>query len=393
MERRCRCCREKITGKPVLKYHDMPGMAQNFPDAAHLSEDTGTDMELYQCEHCGLIQILGKPVPYYRDVIRASAVSDEMKEFRLSYFKEFVSRYGLAGKKIVEIGSGKGEFLNMMAQTGAEVYGIEHEKTAVDACIAQGLHVTREFVESAQQELQNAPFDAFFIMNFLEHIPDPNVFLQGISNNLSDNAIGLIEVPNMDFILDNVIYSEFIADHLMYFTEKTLWLLLEKNGFDILECNVVWHNYCLAAVVKKRPALQLSTFYEKQERIAYDINKFICANEQVGLKTAVWGAGHQALAVIALSDIKDKIEFVVDSAEFKQNKYTPGTHVLIVPPEEVQRRGIGAIIVMAASYSDEVVAIIQASYPKVKIAVLREKSLEIMNREKELNRNGKCFTG
>lgn len=381
MERRCRCCREKITGKPVLKYHDMPGMAQNFPDAAHLPEDTGTDMELYQCEHCGLIQILGKPVPYYRDVIRASAVSDEMKAYRLNYFKEFVIRYGLAGKKIVEIGSGKGEFLNLMAQTGAEVYGIEHEKTAVDACIAHGLHVTRGFVESAQQELQNAPFDAFFIMNFLEHIPVPNVFLQGISNNLSDDAIGLIEVPNMDFILDNVIYSEFIADHLMYFTEKTLRLLLEKNGFDVLECNAVWHDYCLAAVVKKRSPLQLNEFYRRQEQIAEDINKFIDANEKDGKKTAVWGAGHQALAVIALSGIKDRIEFVIDSADFKQHKYTPGTHVYITEPEEIRRQKIGAIIVMAASYSNEVASIIKKVYPGVRVAVLREKNLEIIGRK------------
>lgn len=378
MQKICRCCGGKIIGEPILAYRDMPGMAQNFPDADNLSKDTGTDMELYQCGCCGLVQILGEPVSYYRDVIRASAVSDEMKTYRLRYFQEFADKYKLAGKKIVEIGTGKGEFLDLMAQTGVKPYGIEHEPEAVKICREKGLCVTEEFVEHSRQRLANAPFDGFFIMNFLEHIPEPNDFLQGIWNNLSEGAVGLVEVPNMDFILNNVIFSEFIADHLMYFTKKTLTLLLEKNGFDVLECNVVWHDYCLAAIVRKRQSLSLDKFYEKQAAITQELNQFIDINHTKGKKVAVWGAGHQALAVIALSGIKDKIEFVADSASFKQNRYTPGTHILILEPEEIHKKEIGAVIVMAASYSDEVVSILQKEYPNVDIAVLREQCLEVL---------------
>ena len=57
-------------------------------------------------------------------------------------------------------------------------------------------------------------------MSFLEHIPHPNETLSGIYNNLNDDAIGLIEVPNFDMILKNKLFSEFIGDHLFYFTEK-----------------------------------------------------------------------------------------------------------------------------------------------------------------------------
>lgn len=381
MEKVCRSCGGIITDDPILLYHDMPRMAQNFPDLMNLYNDTGVDMELYHCKNCGLIQILGEPVSYYKDVIRASAVSDEMKSYRLRYFKGFVAKYGLAGKKVIEIGTGKGEFLNLMALTGVKAYGIEHEPEAVQLCQNKGLNVTEDFIENAEQKLQNAPFDGFFIMNFLEHIPQPNDFLQGICNNLSEGAIGLIEVPNMDLILDKVMFSEFIADHLMYFTKKTLSSLLERNGFDLLECNEVWHDYCLAAIVRKRSVLQLPQFYNKQEHITQAINEFIQYNKLNGRKTAVWGAGHQALAVIALTGIKDKIEFIIDSASFKQNKYTPGTHVLIVGPNKIRKSKIGAIIVMAASYSDEVLSIIRTNYPEIKVAILRESGLEILSKE------------
>jgi dolichol kinase len=38
---------------------------------------------------------------------------------------------------------------------------------------------------------------------------------------------------------------------------------------------------------------------------------------------------------------------------------------------------IQAVIVMAASYSDEVASLVKASYPKLKLAILREGGLEI----------------
>ncbi|MCI8858251.1 MAG: class I SAM-dependent methyltransferase [Lachnospiraceae bacterium] len=368
----CRCCGAEIKDNPILSYSDMPGMAQNFPDETELERDHGVDLDLYQCPYCGMIQIVDEPVPYYKDVIRASAVSDEMKVYRRTYFKDFVDKYHLQGKKVIEIGSGKGEFLSLMNEAGVEGYGVEHCQENVEACTEKGLNVQQGYMDCVGTLLENAPFEGFFIMNFLEHAPNPNDFLKAIYENLAEGAIGLVEVPNTDFILENLMFSEFITDHLLYFTENTLRILLEKNGFEVLECNVVWHNYCLAAIVRKKKILKLGQFYERQDKITKEIQSFVNRYDRV----AVWGAGHQALAVIALTGIKDQIRFVVDSASFKQNKYTPGTHLKIVAPEQIRLEKIDAVLVMAASYSDEVAQIITDQYPNVKIAILREEQLE-----------------
>lgn len=381
MQKKCRCCEKVINGKPVLEYENMPGVAQNFPDKDSLKQDKGILLKIYQCQNCGLIQLTDEPVFYYKDVIRASAVSDEMKEFRSRYFKDFVDKYNLYGKKVIEIGTGKGEFLTLMEQTGVRAFGVEHCKESVKVCNKFGLKVFEGYVGQADYEIPQAPFDGFFIMNFLEHIPEPNVFLQGICNNLTDYAVGLVEVPNTDMILKNLLFSEFMLDHLMYFTKDTLIHLLEQNGFEVLECNSVWHDYCLAAVVRKRSSLDLTEFYERQKEITRQIHEFINSNAAQGRRTAVWGAGHQALAVMALADIKGEIEFVIDSAAFKQNKYTPGTHIPIFSPEilSMEKSPIGAILVMAASYSDEVACIVREKYKDITIGILRENGIEVIN--------------
>ena len=372
----CRCCGNQIETLPILHYGDMPSMAQNFPKKEELEDDHGVELNLYQCEYCGLVQILDEPVEYYKDVIRAAAVSDEMKEFRLKYFEDFVKKYGLKGKKVLEVGTGRGEFLRWMNMEGVQGYGIEHLQSSVDQCNQEGLRVYQGYFESRDTVVENAPFDGFFIMNFLEHAPDPNAFLQGVHRNISEDAVGLIEVPNFDMILENAMFSEFIRDHLLYFTRDVLVLLLQKNGFDVLECHSVWHNYCLAAVVKKKKNVDMSAICDERDRVSKEINDYLDLNQKRNKKVAVWGAGHQALAVIALCNIRNRIEFVVDSAEFKQGRYTQGTHIPIISPSELKKEKVDAIIVMAASYSDEVVSILKKDYPYIDIAVLRESGLK-----------------
>ena len=105
------------------------------------------------------------------------------------------------------------------------------------------------------------------------------------------------------------------------------------------------------------------------------MNAFISEHAAAGV--AIWGAGHQALATIALLNISEDIRYVIDSAPFKQGKLTPASHLLICPPSHLDVAPVKAIIVMAASYSDEVVRTIRAKYgARFVLAVLREKGLE-----------------
>jgi len=355
----------------------MPKAAQFLPDAESLERDKGVDLEVCQCSGCGLVQLSNDPVPYYKEVIRAVAFSEEMKEFRLKQFSNFVEKYSLKNKKIVEIGCGRGEYLDLMQQFGVDTYGLEHSAESVKQCVKNGLKVSKGFIQSSNDKLDYAPFDAFFILNFIEHLPDPNSTLRGIYDNLADDAVGLVEVPNFDMILRNKLFSEFIGDHLFYFTKETLSSTLWQNGFEIIDCNEVWHEYIISAIVKKRGKIDITHFYKYQAQLKNEIDKYISRFKDK--KVAIWGAGHQALAVISLINLTGKIKYVVDSAAFKQNKYTPATHIPIVSPDKLDSDPVDAVIVMAASYSDEVARIIRQKFDRnINIAILRDYGLEVV---------------
>jgi hypothetical protein len=194
---------------------------------------------------------------------------------------------------------------------------------------------------------------------------------------MSDGALGLVEVPNFDMLLKNNLFSEFIGDHLFYFTKRTLNALLERNGLEVLESSIIWHDYIISSVVRKRISLDLSQFSNHQAKLKKEIDDYLCRFWEK--KVAVWGAGHQALAVMALADMGGKIRYVVDSAPFKQGKFTPATHIPIVSPDTLDSDPVDAVIIMAASYSDEVARIIRQKFGQsMAVAILRDSELEMV---------------
>src|SRR6185437_14586719 len=111
--RTCRVCNSPLFSEPLLHLPQMPAQAQNLPSKADLPNDCGVDLDVWQCSSCGLVQLNRDPVPYYRDVIRSAGFSQEMAAFRRLQFAQFLKKYSLLGKKVVEIGCGEGEYARL----------------------------------------------------------------------------------------------------------------------------------------------------------------------------------------------------------------------------------------------------------------------------------------
>ena len=370
----CRVCGSICYKNNLLSYGNMPSSAQGFLTTEDLKSDSGSDLFVVQCKSCGLIQLDNDPVPYFREVIRASAFSEEMRKFRLKQFKSWAKEFNLIDKKILEVGCGKGEYLEILSDVGADAYGIEYARESVDYCLNKNLKVSQGFLGEKNLEINNNKFDGFMCLSFMEHWPEPNKVLNGLLMNLNEGAIGLIEVPNFDMILDDGLYSEFISDHLLYFTKESLIFTLQFNGFEVLSCESIWHNYILSAVVRKRVKTNLDFFEGFRNKVKRDLDLFIGKFPEN--KVAIWGAGHQALATISLTKIDKNIRYIVDSAVFKQGKYTPASHIKIVSEVELIKDPVDALIIMAGSYSEEIIKIMKFKFPSVKLAVLREFGLE-----------------
>ena len=376
--KRCIACGAPLWETPLLTLDNMPASAQHMPDAQGVKEDRGLTLDLCQCMGCGLVQFDCEPVDYYRDVIRAGGFSKTMVELRRYQYKHLMDSYHLEGKKFIEVGCGQGEFLKVLSEFPVEVHGIEHDPHLVELARAQGLDVTEGFTETEDTRFAGGLYDVFLSFNFLEHQPDPSTMLQAIYRNLEDDAMGLITVPSFEYIMDHNSYYELIRDHLAYYTFETLTPLLERNGFQVEECEVI-NRDTLSVIVRKRPQMDTENLLECYVNLKREMETYMKYLDAWDKKVAIWGASHQGFTLAATTKLGEKARYIIDSAPFKQGKFAPASHLPIVGPDHFHEHPVDAIIITAPGYTDEIAASIRQKFgTAVEIRAMRSNHLEMV---------------
>ena len=376
--KRCIACGAPLWETPLLTLDNMPASAQHMPDAQGVKEDRGLTLDLCQCMGCGLVQFDCEPVDYYRDVIRAGGFSKTMVELRRYQYKHLIDSYHLEGKKFIEVGCGQGEFLKVLSEFPVEVHGIEHDPHLVELARAQGLDVTEGFTETEDTRFAGGLYDVFLSFNFLEHQPDPSTMLQAIYRNLEDDAMGLITVPSFEYIMDHNSYYELIRDHLAYYTFETLTPLLERNGFQVEECEVI-NRDTLSVIVRKRPQMDTENLLECYVNLKREMETYMKYLDAWDKKVAIWGASHQGFTLAATTKLGEKARYIIDSAPFKLGKFAPASHLPIVGPDHFHEHPVDAIIITAPGYTDEIAASIRQKFgTAVEIRAMRSNHLEMV---------------
>ncbi len=349
----CIICNKRLNDEPLLKIKNAPACAQDLPGEGELDRDYGIELNLCQCPFCGLIQFDCEPVTYYRDVIRGGGFSDTLQKLRKNQYQYLIETYHLKNKKIIEIGCGEGEFIIALNNFPVRAFGIEHRESLVQKARMRGLEVWKAFPETPETVFENGPFDAFLMFNFLEHQPRPNEMMQCIYNNLAENGIGLVTVPSFEYVSGKDAFYELMRDHIVYYTKESLRLLMNYNGFEILEEDIINGN-TISMIVQKRGRVDLTGILNNLTFITQQLSDFAKEKKAQGKTIAVWGASHEAFMILSVTGFGQQVEYIIDSALYKQGKYAPASHVPIVGPDHFLTNPVDCIIIIAPEYAAEI---------------------------------------
>lgn len=373
-------CRAPLFESPLYVCCDMPANSQNLPSEKELENDRGVSFNFCQCSGCGLVQFDCDPVPYYRDSTRAGERCDALIKLRREQYKHLIGTYHLQGKKILEVGAGKGGFLKTlkeMTEYQVQEFGIENNPEFVRiAREVEGVNVQQGFIGSPDLQIEGAPFDAFVSFAYPARLIEPNTVFRGVYNNLMEDAVGLVMVPSLEHLLEPGGFYDITADHIAYYSEDTLRYLLQKNGFEVIEHGQVSKLYIYAVVKKRRPH-DLKSIWSDVEPLARQVREFVSKATERDKKIAVWCAGHFAFTVLSVAKIGDKISYIIDNAKFKQGFYAPASHVPIVAPEHFQEEPVDTVLILGPIYIDEIVNEIRTKCSaQVLVASMDKKGLQ-----------------
>lgn len=167
----------------------------------------------------------------------------DYKRLKFNAILHAVKQKGILGGKFLDIGAGEGFFMKAAFEHGYDVNGIDFSNYGIrkfHSELASKLHAGDSFEVMDTFASREEQFDLCCAVNVLEHVIDPNVFLEKIKVLMKPEGILSITVPN-DFsaiqkllLKDDYIDREFWfapPDHLHYFNTQNLIPFLESRGF------------------------------------------------------------------------------------------------------------------------------------------------------------------
>lgn len=278
----------------------------------------------------------------------------ENEQGHSSYYRNYLSsiielfkQYSFENKKVIEIGCGKGFFLEQLAQSGFEVAGFD------PAYEGDNPNIVKDYFD---HRYSNLSANVIVLRHILAHLQNPLEFLHTIGEAVNYNAKVYIEVASLDGILKQGAFWDIYYEHCNYFTSTTLGGMFNKSQQGVLfggQCQYLIADF--KDLRKKNQNIINNQVYQRQ---FLELNQHINrCREILTLKKNIvlWGASGKGVSFANLVDSNiELISCLVDINPKKQQHYIGQTAHKIISPAELKDWKVRDILVMNDNYLNEI---------------------------------------
>lgn len=152
-------------------------------------------------------------------------------------------------KKVLEIGCGGCVILEQIKKDRLYVCGIDSSPFAATQGKKKNIEVITDFFPSKKITQK---FDLIFHVDVLEHIDDYKNFLKAQYEQLNDNGLIVVNVPDASESIESGDISMAMHQHLNYFTKKSLSYILNSVGFDVISLDKAGYGGSIYATAQKK---------------------------------------------------------------------------------------------------------------------------------------------
>jgi SAM-dependent methyltransferase len=140
-------------------------------------------------------------------------------------------------KRVVDLGCGRGELLELLGEAGVSAYGIDLDPDNVAVCTEKGLDVIEGDAISHLEGLEGSAVDGIVASHVIEHLgADPLWRLVAAAvEKLAEDGILILETPNPESLLAGSINFHRDPTHVRPVHPETLAFLCESAGFREVE--------------------------------------------------------------------------------------------------------------------------------------------------------------
>jgi hypothetical protein len=245
---------------------------------------------------------------------------------------------------LVEVGCGKGTFLEMLSDRGASITGFDPTYEGENPLIQRhyfgpGLGISAK---------------GLVLRHVLEHIPDPYSFLCQLRDANGGGGLIYIEVPCFDWICDARSWFDIFYEHVNYF---------RLPDFRKMFGNVAAMGRCFGGqylyIIGDLSSLREPEYDPKDPVMFPDDFTASLPDDAEGSSTSdiVWGGASKGVIYALLRERAGApVEAVVDINPNKQGRFLAGTGLRVSAPDDVLPNlpRSARILVMNPNYSEEI---------------------------------------
>lgn len=366
------CQSEKVENFFVLKNAPVQSLItiKSFEEAIAIPK---RDITLAFCSNCGFIfnSTFDTTIDYYTQGYEdQQGFSQTWLKYQTGITERFIDKYGIRDKDIIEIGCGKGDYLQLICKLGNNRgIGIDPSYVSGRSETNPNVKFIKEFYSEKHGEL---PVDVIVCKHTMEHIYDTYNFVKNIKqwNTKEKEILAFIEVPTIVRILKINAFWDIYTEHCSYFSPGSLARLFRMHNFDILDTYTGYDDQYLylEAKTSKKSASPVLRLEESVEELKGYVDEFVIKiNEELGKweklllrmkdenkKVVIWGGGSKSVGFLTHFNDLNIIKHVVDLNPYMQGNYIPSIGMQYVAPEFLRTYKPDIVIIMNGIYENEI---------------------------------------
>jgi SAM-dependent methyltransferase len=236
---------QRESRQPVASACDICGSTavRELYTAKDRLRNTDEEFQIASCRGCGVLRTLPEMseielARYYpNDYWGGPAPTDEWIASSQSEKTRFLSRCGLSGGSILDVGCGSGFFLRALNSKDWDRFGVELSAEAAQAAqraLVSGHIFNGTLIQSGWAE---ASLDVVTFFSALEHTNEPSANLREARRIIKTGGSLIAQLPNAASYQARAFDGDWFAldapRHRYHFTLASLDRLLSQNGFEI----------------------------------------------------------------------------------------------------------------------------------------------------------------
>lgn len=368
----CPACRGRATSE-IYRLDDIPVQSCILLDTEE--EARGFERRpliLHFCDDCGLVFNRAfdlSKVDYASTTEESQHFSGTFNAFAKELVAEIKSRDDLSGKHVLEIGCGKGDFLQeLVVQTGAQGLGVDPGfiPERLPGADGRDIRFRREYFDPSK--IETSP-DYIVCRHTLEHIPQVGDFMADIAQVIGDRTdVGIFfETPDVARVLSEGAFWDIYYEHCSYFTLGSHARLFRAAGFGVSHLYLAYDDqyiiqYAQSGDAPRQPGEDdlprlrelAKAFPKRVAAIRAYWRDFVAERHGAGKKVAIWGGGSKGVSFLTTDGLGPMVRHVVDINPHKQGKYVPGAGHRVVGPDVLKSDPPDTVIVMNPIYLPEI---------------------------------------